>query len=769
VNALERTALSPTMSTKVVSSNDRFLFGTYKDNGTTLMDSEGVTTANQILVNVPVNPTNLIGVAKCAAIYAEEDPPEFNATPFIRSSYRFCIPKCTVKATGLVPDSVSSKVGVFYTSKLSRKITPKNVLSIFSSLPKEQKMVISARKDSSFSFSTGWCFLENDPTTEHMMSDPKLSHAGYICAFVIAPCVSGLAAASSEGVPNRSYGGPLLKLDMNLQVEYQGYEKSPISLGTEEDTTPYHVLHAKSRMIPTGAAIKGMLAWLGNGNSFTTSCYVLGPKGSTPDVVESAVINTEEHQQQHGAYLGTTGNLRDPSFNVRPDPEAPGIHVRPISLYPLRSASGVITGDNNLGIIDWVKDFVASAISGFSSLDQKIQSGFVNFFGPEFGDIAYSAAKKLFGIALEAAAVLILVDSPQNTASNGSGLIWNAEGVPCWFNGSTQDQTPIAGPLKPLSDAYNQSLALLSALPAPIGQQYVDAQNAAIANNTNITIMCIPTTQMFQPVATPYPQPAYADSMGEVGFWTRMEEGKLVVKDTFGQPSDATPSEIVPQINSIVTSVGPALYLKGDAAPISLHIGQGTGSSYDICPFDLSTLAFDADNNPILTSSSAILRDANVYLQRFQPADVRYGVYSDDSNKQVIEHVLEGHVVPYLNAVGDSAILGEAIPATLRLVWSSDVEDSSVHRFNIIHSKIDFHTASQLDAAGHVTYKTTANFLNLSDLAFISDTTLLVDLPLFNFHGIYVRSRYVMPELPDDSPDVYYKRKLPRIKDFHRA
>jgi len=270
-------------------------------------------------------------------------------------------------------------------------------------------------------------------------------------------------------------------------------------------------------------------------------------------------------------------------------------------------------------------------------------------------------------------------------------------------------------------------------------------------------------------VLTPYAQPAYADANGDVGYWTRMQEGQLVVKETFGQPIDATASEVEPQVHNIINVVGPNLYLEGQPAPISLFCGQSPGS-FNIRIFDLANLVFDAFHNPIQSGSAADLGDANDYLQRFQPADVRFGQFSIDTVINVIEHVISGHVVPYLNNVGENVVLGEPIPATMRLCWTTNPDVPSVHEFDKIYSTIEFDTVTQHDDDGNLEYASVRNFFRLSDDAFITDgDPLSVDIPLFNFHGMYVRSRYALPVIPDGEPDLAVVSRERNKTGFHRA
>lgn len=735
---IESMALAPAMDNDVVYSKDSFYFGTYVDKGTTTLTSDGSVKDNQILFCVPVNPHNIVGVSRIHDVIGGRVPPDLACTQKMENSYQFAIQECVLRMEGLMPSTISGKVGAFYTSRLDRIPNSNNVMSIYQSIKPKRKCEISLKGKTSFAFKTGWAFLDNDLTSSSEVKPTvNTSHCGYIVAFVMSPCTAALTTAEST---DRRYGGPLVTVHCDLKVAYSGYEFAARNLD-ENDTDnydgEYEILKERTHAVINNAVAVQFLDYTTNPNGILKYCYVFAPVLATPPDIEAAAVNTEFRQQFTGAHLGTTGSMTKPSFNIRPNPTQQKLVISEAELVRVVDADGVPVSypTTKLGFVDSALKFIDSAIAAF---DSAVQDGFVTVFGPEAGDTAYAVAKKLFALALEIVPLLILA---QNTASptNNSRPIWNANGCPYYWNETNQAETLIIGPIKPGTFYYQQTLNTLMGLNgngSTLGQQYTDAYNFAQANGVPFTIMCVPEDRMFVSAAI-YPQPPYAFMDGKVNYWVRESGGQLLVKDTFGQPISGTAMTQLQPDTSLPMLVTPDPNPKVDSKVMCLALVNTTAilvNDYTL----ISAEHVDAVDGALTPSETAVdLVSFNAFNTRYNPADIWFGTLGGPTSEYV-KFEIDGHWVP-VDACKSPAVIGSAVPAKLCLAFVSSGADADL---DLQQSHLSFSSCLVGTPGADIEYINMLSIKALADLA----CPVLLDVPVTIgfFVGAYRRlQRYV--------------------------
>lgn len=272
-------------SVAIRSCSDRFRFGEFIDDGTTVVGNEA---KNQILLNIPVNMRRIVETAR---VLSSAVTP-YASDPFIDSSYQFSIEDAVVKLEFTAPESISGTVGMFVTSNGDDVITPENVLSVFSSLPPSAKCEVDCKGSKSVSFRCGLTYLQEDPASPQF--DPRLVFGGYIVAFIKMPFVAGLASE-----PSRAYLGPVCSAEMRVTANYHGFQYGR----TNDNDLPTPVSHPVTYALNYVPGVP-----FANGSDFQNSW---GAVFLANEELTAALNATADRERANGQLIGTTGSISE--------------------------------------------------------------------------------------------------------------------------------------------------------------------------------------------------------------------------------------------------------------------------------------------------------------------------------------------------------------------------------------------------------------------------------------------------------------------------
>lgn len=501
--------------------SEEFRWGEFSDTGQTVLD--GPSTFNQILFSVPVNPRRILSFAKTNTI-GSTDPMIYKSEPEIQNAYQYEIDSCTLKATCVVPDTVSFTLALFITPNLESVIDSSSVMNIFASLPSSAKREISVKGDTSLTFRSGRAYIKDDPLDSQF--DPRLCFGGYIVGFLKAPCVAGLASDAS-----RAYLGPICTVSLQSNITYYGFQYNGSTLDSPQLFT---AVDSEVSITNNGSYSYGGVYQYDNAGvptDYTVPLNITMVSVSIPEELEDAVIASSQEQQRRGEILGSTGDNRSVvtplTLGARPIWE-------PITNDSLDIASS-FDEVNRSSIIDGLK----SAFAYIKDIPNQVKAGLTSLLGKQAGDAVFKVGSSLAMLGFKVLTGLrdgsqAIPPPPMIADAVSSG--WTAQGLPRYVVGTGSGGAVYSAPtswwLLPGSSIYYQAIENLPDSQKSTAQSLLDDPYGP---QPMIWSQCSASYLTDNPDAFTG-GPAFIGRPGIVSFWEQILPSGSLVKNTFGQP-----------------------------------------------------------------------------------------------------------------------------------------------------------------------------------------------------------------------------------------